>query len=150
VDLLEALRPLEDMFLRHGGPAPAVGLTRSVDHVDRFREALARSLEPLAGSRNKEIHADAELSLLSVNQHFNDRLLQLEPFGEGNRSPMFSIRNAEAKRVRRNKWVRIRQGRSSVEALCWDIPVTEHMKGDFLVEFYGKIRILRAFTPSGA
>jgi single-stranded-DNA-specific exonuclease len=149
VDLLEVLRPLEDMFLRHGGHAQAVGLTMSVDHVDRFREALARSVEPLAGDRNKEIHADAELSLLSVNQHFSDQLLQLEPFGEGNRPPMFSIRIAEAKSVR-NKWVRIRQGRSSVEALCWDIPATEHMKGDFLVEFYGKTRILRGFTPSGA
>jgi hypothetical protein len=47
----------------------------------------------------------------------------------------------------RNKWVRIRQGRCSVEALCWDVPVTEQMKGDFLVEFYGKTRILRGFTP---
>jgi haloalkane dehalogenase len=26
--------------------------------------------------------------------------------------------------------------------------ITEHMKGDFLVEFYGKTRILRTFTPS--
>jgi hypothetical protein len=47
----------------------------------------------------------------------------------------------------RNKWVRMRQGRSSVDALCWDVPVTEQMKGDFLVEFYGKTRILRGFTP---
>jgi single-stranded-DNA-specific exonuclease len=147
VDLLETLRPLEDMFLRYGGHAHAVGLTMSVDHVDRFKEALARSVEPLAGDRNKEIRADADLSLLSINKHFCDQLLQLEPFGEGNRPPMFSIRMAEAKSVR-NKWVRIRQGRSSVEALCWDIPVTEHVNGDFLVEFYGKTRILRAFTAS--
>jgi single-stranded-DNA-specific exonuclease len=147
VDLVETLRPLEDMFLRYGGHAQAVGLTMSVDHVDRFKEAFARSVEPLAGDGKEEIRADADLALLSVNRHFCDQLLQLEPFGEGNRPPMFSIKIAEAKSVR-NKWVRIRQGRSSVEALCWDIPVTEHMKGDFLVEFYGKTRILRAFTPS--
>jgi hypothetical protein len=41
----------------------------------------------------------------------------------------------------RNKWVLIRQGRSSLEALCWDVPVTEQMRGDFLVEFYGRTRI---------
>ena len=35
----------------------------------------------------------------------------------------------------------------ATEVLCWDVPITEQMKGDFLVEFYGKTRILRAFTP---
>ncbi len=147
VDLLETLRPLENMFLRYGGHAQAVGLTMSVDYVGQFKEAFARSVDSQPGDPHKELRADADLSLLSVNQHFNDQLLQLEPFGEGNRPPLFSIRMAEAKNVR-NKWVRIRQGRSSVEVLCWDIPVTERMKGDFLVEFYGKTRILRAFTPS--
>jgi hypothetical protein len=28
------------------------------------------------------------------------------------------------------------------------VPITEQMKGDFLVEFYGKTRILRAFHSS--
>jgi single-stranded-DNA-specific exonuclease len=147
VDLVETLRPLADLFLRYGGHAQAVGLTMTVDHIERFKESFARSVEPFVGDGNKEVGAEVDLTLSSVNRHFYGQLLQLEPFGEGNRPPMFSIRMAEATSVR-NKWVRIRQGRSSVEALCWDLPVTEHMKGDFLVEFYGKTRILRAFTPS--
>jgi hypothetical protein len=81
-------------------------------------------------------------------------LLELLLFGDvalslafyASRDPAFSIRMAEVLRVR-NKWVRIRQGKSSLEALCWDVPVREQMKGDFLVEFYGKTRILRGFTP---
>ena len=78
--------------------------------------------------------------------YFFDQLLLLEPFGEGNRPPAFSIRMAEVLSIR-NKWARIRQGRSSIEALCWDVPLREQMKGDFLVEFYGKTRILRGFSP---
>jgi single-stranded-DNA-specific exonuclease len=147
VDLVETLRPLADLFLRYGGHAQAVGLTMSVERIERFKESFARAMEPLLRDDHKVVSADAELALTSVNRHFYDQLLQLEPFGEGNRPPMFSIRIAEAKSVR-NKWVRIRQGRSSIEALCWDLPVTEHMKGDFLVEFYGKTRIVRGFTPS--
>ena len=91
-------------------------------------------------------NAEGELNLSFIGRHFDEQLLLLEPFGEGNRPPTFSIRMAEVLRVR-NRWVRIRQGRSSLEALCWDVPVREQMKGDFLVDFYGKTRILRGFTP---
>ncbi len=87
-----------------------------------------------------------ELSLSLIGRHFEEQLPLLEAVGEGNRPPVFSMRMAEFLRVR-NKWVRIPQGRRSLEALCWDVPVREQVKGDFLVEFYGKARILRAFTP---
>jgi single-stranded-DNA-specific exonuclease len=118
----------------------------AVDRIEEFRERFARSVEPVVRGDSQTLHAEAELNLSFMGRHFDEHLLLLEPFGEGNRPPTFFIRMAEVLSVR-NKWVRIRQGRSSVEALCWDVPVTEQMKGDFLVEFYGKTRILRGFTP---
>ena len=39
-------------------------------------------------------------------------------------------------------------GKTAVSRFCWDVAVTEGMKGDFLVEFYGKTRILRGFHSS--
>ena len=146
IDLVKTLEPLEDLFLRFGGHAQAVGLTMAVDRIEEFRETFARSVEPLVRRDSQRLHAEAELTLSFVGRHFDEQLLLLEPFGEGNRPPAFSIRMAEVVSIR-NKWARIRQGRSSVEVLCWDVPVTEQMKGDFLVEFYGKTRILRGFTP---
>jgi single-stranded-DNA-specific exonuclease len=146
VDLVETLRPLGELFLRFGGHAQAVGLTMAVDHIEKFREKFARSVEPVVRGDSQTLHAEAELNLAFIGRSFEEQLLLLEPFGEGNRPPMFSIRMAKVLSIR-NKWVRIRQGRSSVEALCWDLPVTEQMNGDFLVEFYGKTRILRGFTP---
>ncbi len=146
IDLLETLRPLGELFLRFGGHAQAVGLTMAVDQIEDFREKFARSVEPLVRRDSQRLDAEAELNLSFVGRHFDEHLLRLEPFGEGNPPPRFLILMAEVLSVR-NRWVRIRQGRSSIEALCWDVPVTEHMKGDFLVEFYGKTRILRGFTP---
>jgi single-stranded-DNA-specific exonuclease len=146
VDLVETLRPLGELLLRFGGHAQAVGLTMAVDRIEEFREMFARSVEPMVVEGSQRVHAEAELPLSFTNRHFFDQLLLLEPFGEGNRPPMFSVRMAEVVNIR-NKWARIRQGRSSVEVLCWDVPVAEQMKGDFLVEFYGKTRILRGFTP---
>jgi single-stranded-DNA-specific exonuclease len=121
-------------------------LALAVDRIEEFREKFTRSIEPLVRRDSQRLCAEAELNLSLVGHHFDEHLLLLEPFGEGNRPPTFSIRMAEVLSAR-NKWVRIRQGRSSLEVFCWDVPVTEQMKGDFLVEFYGKTRILRGFSP---
>jgi len=146
VDLVETLRAIRDLFLRFGGHAQAVGLTMAVEHIGECRKQFARSLEQMASPDSQTVNAEAELNLSIAGRHFDEQLLLLEPFGEGNRPPAFSIRMAEVLSVR-NKWARIWQGRSSVEVLCWDVPITEQMKGDFIVEFYGKTRILRGFTP---
>ena len=146
IDLVKTLEPLKDLFLRFGGHAQAVGLTMAVDRIEQFREKFARLLDPMVRRGSQGMHAEAELPLSLVNRHFFDQVLLLEPFGEGNRPPMFSIHMAEVVSIR-NKWARIRQGRMTVEVLCWDVPITEQMKGDFLVEFYGKTRILRGFAP---
>jgi single-stranded-DNA-specific exonuclease len=143
IDLVETLEPLKGLFLRFGGHAQAIGLTMAVDRIEEFREMFARSVEPLVCGGSQRMHAEAELPLSFVNRHFFDQLLLLEPFGEGNRPPTFSIRMAEVLSIR-NKWARIRQGRSSVEVLCWDVPITEQMKGDFLVEFYVVLLLDRA------
>jgi len=146
VDLIETLRPLRELFLRFGEHAQAAGLTMAVERIEEFREKFAQSIAPALRRDSQRLDAEAELNLSFSGRHFDEQLLLLEPFGEGNRPPKFSIRVAEVVSVR-NKWVRIRQGRNSIEVLCWDLPVVKHMKGDFVVEFYGKTRILRGFTP---
>jgi single-stranded-DNA-specific exonuclease len=85
IDLVETLRPLGELFLRFGGHAQAVGLTMAVGHIDEFREKFARSVEPVARGDCERLDAEAELTLSFVGRHFNEQLLLLEPFGEGNR-----------------------------------------------------------------
>jgi single-stranded-DNA-specific exonuclease len=85
IDLVETLRPLGELFLRFGGHAQAVGLTMAVDHIDEFREKFARSVEPLVRRDSQRLDAEAELNLSFVGRHFDEHLLLLEPFGEGNR-----------------------------------------------------------------
>jgi single-stranded-DNA-specific exonuclease len=45
VDLVKTLEPLEDLFLRFGGHAQAVGLTMGVDRIEQFREKFAGLLD---------------------------------------------------------------------------------------------------------
>jgi single-stranded DNA-specific DHH superfamily exonuclease len=40
--LVEALQPLGELLLRFGGLAQAGGLTMAVEHIEEFRQKLAR------------------------------------------------------------------------------------------------------------
>jgi len=85
VDLVETLRPHGELFVRFGGHAQAVGLTMAADRIDEFREKFARSVERVARGDCQRISAEAELNLSFLGRHFDENLLLLEPFGEGNR-----------------------------------------------------------------
>jgi len=91
VDLVETLRPHGELFVRFGGHAQAIGLTMAVGRIDEFREWFARLVEPVVGGDRQTLHAEAELNLSFMGRHFDNQLLLLEPFGEGNRPPTFSI-----------------------------------------------------------
>jgi single-stranded-DNA-specific exonuclease len=146
IDLVEHLRPFSRLFVRFGGHAQAVGITMALEHIREFQDAFAGSFAPGRRVDGRSANAEAELCLSTVGRHFHDQLLMLEPFGVGNPPPVFSIGLTEVVSAK-NRWVRLRQGRHSIEVLSWDVAVDQGMKGDCLIEFHGKIRILRGFTP---
>jgi len=148
-DLAGALEQFRGFFKRFGGHAQAVGLSMPIGQIEAFSKEFAVFADGLKLERNYEIREDGELVLATAGKHFDQQLALLEPFGEGNPAPVFLIRCVEVASLR-NRWVRIRQGRFSLEALCWDLPLKEGMRGDCLIEFRGKRRILRDFRDTGA
>ena len=94
--------------------------------------------------REDVLRPDADLTLASVTQRFCQELKLLEPFGEGNPAPVFRICAAEVVATRQ-RWVRLRQGRYTLEAFDWRVGAQTGQLGDWLVEFRSKGRILRAF-----
>jgi single-stranded-DNA-specific exonuclease len=148
-DLAEALEQFRGFFKRFGGHAQAVGLTMPTAQIETFAKGFISFVEGLKLDRTREIYEDGELVLATAGKHFDEQLALLEPFGEGNPAPIFRLRSVEIASVR-NRWVRIRQGRFSLEALCWDHSPKVGMRGDCLVEFRGKRRILRDFRPANA
>lgn len=146
-DLVEGLEQFRRLFTRFGGHAQAVGLTMPIGHVETFAREFAAFVATLKLKR-REIREDAELVLATAGKRFDEQLALLEPFGEGNPPPIFLLRRVEVVRVK-NRWVRFRQGRYRLEALCWDRSPKEGMQGDCLIEFHGKRRILRDFREEG-
>ena len=143
-NLAEALGQFRRFFKRFGGHAQAVGLTMPIGQVDVFAKEFTTFVKGLKLKRNHEIHEDGELVLATAGKHFDEQLASLEPFGEGNPAPVFLLRGVEVASVR-NRWVRIRQGRFSLEALCWNLAPQVGMRGSALIEFRGKRRVLRCF-----
>ena len=143
-DLAEALEQFRGFFSRFGGHAQAVGLTMPTGQIEAFAMEFTKFVEGVKLDRNHEIREDAELVLATAGKRFDEQLARLEPFGEGNPAPIFLLREVEVVGIR-SRWVRIRQGRFSLEALCWDLRPQVGMRGSCLVEFRGKRRILKSF-----
>ena len=148
-DLIAGLEEFRHLLIRFGGHSQAAGLTMPIAHVETFAREFAVYAASFDLPRSRTIQADTELVLATAGKQFDEQLAQLEPFGEGNPAPVFLVRSVEVGSVK-DKWVRIRQGRYSLEALCWDLSLKDRMRGDCLIEFRGKRRILRHFREAAA
>ena len=90
--LLDALESCHDLFTRFGGHAHAVGFAMPTKDVpalkDRLNSYAQGKLKP--EDLLPELRIDAEIPLSSVTPELLTSLGRLEPFGHGNREPVFS------------------------------------------------------------
>lgn len=101
-NLIAALDECADLLVRHGGHAAAAGFTVTNDNFSalhaRLRQIAQRELGRLELTPTLSI--DAEASLSAMNWKLLEHLNQLEPFGYGNREPLFLSRNVLVKHAR--------------------------------------------------
>jgi single-stranded-DNA-specific exonuclease len=133
-DLAEALEQFRGFFKRFGGHAQAGGLSMPIGQIEAFAKEFAAFVDGLKLERNHDIREDGELVLATAGKCFDEQLALLEPFGEANPAPIFLLRSVEVASLR-NRWVRIRQGRFSLEALCWELAPQVGMRGSCPIDF---------------
>ena len=93
--LVEAMNACGDMFIKKGGHPQACGLTiRTRGNVDQFRDEISAFANTIFLQRGAavELAIDADVLLGELTLAFVDRLALLEPYGEGNRQPVFAVR----------------------------------------------------------
>jgi single-stranded-DNA-specific exonuclease len=90
--LLNALESCHDLFTRFGGHAHAVGFALSSNTVPDLKQRLNSYAQACLKPEDflPEIEIDAEIPLASVTPELFENLARLEPFGHGNREPVFS------------------------------------------------------------
>lgn len=95
LNLVEALRDSEDLLVKFGGHELAAGLTVTRGNIEQFRErinAYAANRLPEGGVQAR-LDADMELSLSDVTTELAVALSELEPYGTGNPTPQFILRD---------------------------------------------------------
>lgn len=100
-DLHEALINCSSTLYKYGGHAMAVGVTVERSKLESFREAF----EKYAEEKHIQdivpvINIDAEFNLNEITKESVQSLKMLEPFGEGNKMPIFAFKNLKINSIR--------------------------------------------------
>ena len=100
-DLHQALSKCSNNLQKFGGHAMAVGVTIQKENLKKFADQIEQIAEQ---SDIKEIepiiNIDAEVNLDEVTIDYVESLQKLEPFGEGNKVPLFAFRNLKIDSIR--------------------------------------------------
>ncbi len=101
LNLVEALAHCEDLLVKYGGHELAAGLTVKRGNLDEFccriNEYAREHLDEEAFKI--KLDADCEISMADVSVKFAKELQYLEPYGTGNATPLFIMRNVTVRRV---------------------------------------------------
>ena len=98
VDLFRAVEQCSDLLVRFGGHAGAVGVTCEASRLDEFRSRLESVLDALPAEEFEsrgEVTAVVRLSELNLSSIA--ALEALQPFGQGNKKPLFAVRGVTMK-----------------------------------------------------
>ena len=100
-DLHEALMKCSDTIEKFGGHAMAIGITVKREKLEDFK----KEFEKIAKEAHIEeiipiINVDAQINLNNINKDMVDSLKKLEPFGEGNKMPVFAFKSLRIDSIR--------------------------------------------------
>ena len=126
-DLHDALMKCQDTIEKFGGHSMAIGITIKKDNFDKF----ANELEQIAKDSKIDeivpiINVDAKINLNEVSRETVESLKQLEPFGEGNKTPIFVLKNLKVDSIRslsEGKHIKmtLKDGNSVVNAIGFNL-----------------------------
>lgn len=126
-DLHDALMKCQDTIEKFGGHSMAIGITIKKDNFDKF----ANELEQIAKDSKIDeivpiINVDAKINLNEVSRETVESLKQLEPFGEGNKTPIFVLKNLKVDSIRslsEGKHIKmtLKDGNSIVNAIGFNL-----------------------------
>lgn len=100
-DLHGALCKSSEYLEKYGGHEMAIGLSMKKENFKNFKEQFIR----IAKESNIQelvpvIYIDSEISLKHISKEIVNELRKLEPFGEGNKVPIFAYKNLKIDSIR--------------------------------------------------
>lgn len=96
--LYDALKYSEEVLTQYGGHTLAAGMSLESSKIGQFREVVNRYAKE-CGSFFPELHIDCKLNPRFLNLDLLDAVKVLEPFGAGNKQPVFGLYNMYLEKV---------------------------------------------------
>ena len=152
IDIHALLSPYDGLFLRFGGHAGACGFSMKYKDIDYLGKSLNADLDAMH-ERNPDLFdykliPDAVINVDEVTLDLARDIQKMEPFGEGNARPIFSIKNVPVKSVKRignkgqyKKLTCIGAGGQTFDAISFndDLDELDKIKPGACVELIGTI-----------
>ena len=117
LSLIDALRACSPVLQRFGGHDQAAGVTVRVEDIPNFRNQFETYLLQHPPKPMQAPVPEAELDLARDGRSFYEQLRSMEPFGIGNPTPLFQLRDAEI-RAASAGFVFVRQRSREIKARC--------------------------------
>lgn len=102
INIFDTLSNCSEYLVKFGGHELAAGFTVREGMIDCFRDCVNEYLDEYMTDDiiSPTINIDAEIELNDINLKVIDELQTLEPYGVGNKTPLFCLKNVTLKNVR--------------------------------------------------
>ena len=97
--MYEGLHGVEDLLTKYGGHKLAAGLSLEEKNLEELRRRLNADCHLTEEDFVNKILIDVPMPLSYVNMQFVESLSLLEPFGNGNKKPVFACKNVPISHV---------------------------------------------------
>ena len=115
LSLIDALRACSPVLHRFGGHEQAAGVTLKIGDIPAFRERFQAFLQQQAPKAIAVPVPEANLDLEIAGRSFYEQLRSMEPFGIGNPTPIFQLKDADV-RASNAGFVFVRQRSREIKA----------------------------------
>jgi len=148
LDLHDALCKTSKNLEKYGGHAMAVGLSLKKENLKSFKEDINNYIKSLNIDKMQLIlDIDMNVNLKDLNVDSVKELKKLEPFGESNRMPLFSIKNLKIDAIRaltdgKHLKLKLKDDNLSIDAIGFNLGyLAEEYKLGERVDIVGNLEI---------
>lgn len=98
-NMFEELNKCKDLIEKFGGHPMAAGLSVKEENIPALRKALLQKCTLTDDDVIPIIKIDSPLNIELINEELIEKINNLKPFGKGNNSPLFAVKNLRVNRV---------------------------------------------------
>lgn len=92
-DIIEEVRKCSNLLIKFGGHKAACGASLTKDNLEELRQRLNDNSRMTEEDMIQKLRIDADMPFGYVSERVVEDLSRLEPFGTGNPTPVFALKN---------------------------------------------------------